>query len=117
LIGGILQSFGRNENLSQDFIGFQRGFALRFFLRRLKEFRGVDFSRLALGSRGRDGGIQGNQDWAETGGADELRRSGVSKNGVIAIVPARDERGLAIFAKQPEAVAEIPATRALAQIA
>ena len=76
---------------------------------------------LALAVRAEDAHASagGDERGRDAGGRDEVRRTVVAEDGVIAVVTIGDQRlaALLVFGQQAEAVAEIPAARALAEVA
>ena len=115
-VRGILGATGgRHVYFGDDLVGQQDSFARIWRGRRDEELRGVHFA----GAGGRGDlhlGAQGDQRRAQAGGRDELGRSG-REDGVILVLAIGDE-ALAVFsAEEAEAVAEVPAARALRQVA
>src|SRR6266571_5018377 len=115
-ISRIAQSFGGHENVGEDFVRLERGFAFVFFLRSLKELFSGDLPGLAFRSGDREGGAEGDERRAETGRADERGGAIVAEKGVIAVVPFTNQRGAVAQGEKPETIAKIPATRALAKV-
>src|SRR5205814_4488385 len=98
-----------DRNIGQDFVWLQSDFAFVLRSRSAEEIGRLDLPRFAVRSFGGERRAQCNQYWPETGGADEQRGAVSRKNGVVAIVSFADERSLAVFAEQPEAISIIPA--------
>src|SRR5712692_5710754 len=116
-IGRIAQSFGGNENVREDFVRFERGFAFVFFLRSLKELFSGDLPGLAFRSGDREGGAEGDERRAKTRRADERGGPIVAEKGMITVVPFTNQRGAVAQGEKPETVPKIPAPRTLAQVA
>src|SRR5712692_3703710 len=116
-IGRIAQSFDGHENVREDFVRFERGFALVLSFRSLKELFGGDLPGLALRTGDREGGAEGDERRAKTRRADEGGGAIVAKKGVITVVPFTNQRGAVAQGEKPETVSKIPATWTLAKVA
>src|SRR5262245_51956821 len=116
-ISCVLEPFHGNENLSQNLVRLEGGLAVIRTLRRLKEFVGRDFACFGIGAGNGHSSAQGDERGAKAGRAYEKGGPFVAKDGVITIVAARHQGGVTVFAEQAMAIAVIPATRPLAEIA
>src|SRR6202022_180052 len=107
----------RNGDLCQQLAWLHRDLAAGFIGRSDEEFVRRQFTS-SLCRNKLDFRSQRDQRRTQAGGADEVRRSAVSEDGVVFIFAIRDQRtAVLVFAKQTESAAIVPATRALAQIA
>src|SRR6266481_5103676 len=113
----IAKSFGGHENVREDFVRLERGFAFVFLFWSLKELFGGDLPGLAFRSGDREGGAEGDERRAKTRRADEGGGAIVAEQGVITVVPFTNQRGAVAQGEKTETISKIPAPRTLAKVA
>ena len=106
----------RHENVGEHFVRLEGVFALLRTLGRNEEIVQADFAR-ALLTLDAHLGAEGYQDGRQARGVDEVCRAFIPKDCVVAIVAVGDERLSVRLSEQPVAEAEVPAARALAEVA
>ena len=107
----------RHDDLGENLVRQQGDLAARLVLGRDEELLHRDFA--TAGRRHElHLGVQSDQGGTQARSTDEVSRAAVSQDGVILVLAIGNQRLAAlVLRQQPEALAEIPAARPLAQIA